>query len=471
MQSQVMSATARPAPETSLKAILRLAGPLFLANLAVVGNGTIDAVMAGRLSATDMAGVAVASSVYITVYIGFMAVLQALSPIAGHHFGAQRWRQIGDDVQQALWLAGALAVAAVPSLLATGFWIGLAGVDGKVAAVTETYLHAVAFGVPAGLATRVYVALNAAVSRPTVTMVVNLTVLALKAPLNAVFMYGAGPIAPMGGAGAGVATAILAWLALLLSAGIWRFDRFYDRFRSDSIHGPRLSSLKELLKLGLPIGLSSVFEITSFTLMAVLIARIGAAAVAGHQIVANLVALLFMVPLSLGIATSVLVAQSLGAGAPRAARRVTGLGYSIAMAAAVSAALTALGAARVDRRSVHDRRQRRRGCALAAGHRGVVPRVRRGTGHEQLRAARIPADVLADVDLWRRAVGSRPRRGNVDRFLRHAVRPATRRIRVLARRARGPRRCSRCARLPDAPDRRCRGRQPRLGADLEAIRR
>src|SRR5262245_4566507 len=295
--------------------------------------------MAGRLSAADMAGVAVASSIYVTVYIGFMAVLQALSPIAGHHFGAHRWRQIGDDVQQALWLAAALAIVAIPSLLATGFWTGLAGVDGRVAGITETYLHAAAFGVPAGLATRVYFALNAAVSRPMVTMVVNLTVLALKAPFNAVFMYGAGPIAPMGGAGAGVATAILAWLAFAMSVGIWRFDGFYDRFRSDSIHGPRLSSLKELLKLGLPIGLSSIFEITSFTFMAVLIARIGPAAVAGHQIVANLVALLFMVPLSLGIATSVLVAQSLGAGVPRAARRVTGLGYAIAMAAALGAAL------------------------------------------------------------------------------------------------------------------------------------
>ncbi|HTN50731.1 MAG TPA: MATE family efflux transporter [Burkholderiaceae bacterium] len=336
-----MSATVRPAPpETSPRAILRLAGPLFFANLAVVGNGTIDTVMAGRLSAVDMAGVAVASSVYVTVYIGFMAVLQALSPIAGHHFGAHRWRQIGHDVQQALWLAATLALAAVPSLLATGFWSGLAGVDGKVADIMETYLEAVAFGVPAGLATRVYVALNAAVSRPTVTMVVNLTVLALKAPLNAVFMYGAGPIAPMGGAGAGVATAILAWLALLLSAGIWHLDHFYDRFRSDSIHGPRASSLKELLKLGLPIGLSTIFEVTSFTFMTVLIARIGAAAVAGHQVVANLVALLFMVPLSLGIATSVLVAQSLGAGAPRAARDVTRRGYSIAMSAAVAAALT-----------------------------------------------------------------------------------------------------------------------------------
>ena len=332
-----------PPPDTSSAAILRLAWPLLFANLAVVGNSTIDAVMAGRLSADDMAGVAVASNIYVTVYIGFMAVLQALAPIAGHHFGAHRWRQIGDDLQQALWLAVALAVAALPCLLATGFWTHFAGVDGRVANITETYLHAVAFGLPAGLATRVYVALNAAVSRPTVTMIVNLTVLALKVPLNAVFMYGAGPIAPMGGAGAGVATALLAWLALLLSVGIWHLDGFYDRFRCDSIHRPRASSLIELLKLGIPIGLSTVFEVTSFTFMAVLIARIGATAVAGHQIVANLVALLFMMPLSLGIAASTLVAQSLGAGSPRAARNVTRRGYAIAMTLAVSAALLLWG--------------------------------------------------------------------------------------------------------------------------------
>src|SRR5689334_13592010 len=124
-----MSVTARPSPpETSFAAIFRLASPLFLANLGVVGNGTIDGVTAGRLSATDMAGVAVGSSVYVTVYIGFMAVLQALSPIAGHHFGAGRWRQIGDDLQQALWLAAALAIAAMPCLLVTGFWTEVAGV-------------------------------------------------------------------------------------------------------------------------------------------------------------------------------------------------------------------------------------------------------------------------------------------------------------------------------------------------------
>jgi Na+-driven multidrug efflux pump len=184
-----------------------------------------------------MAGVAVASSIYVTVYIGFMAVLRARADR-----GPSLWRALlAPDWRRPA--AGAMARRCArcrrPAVPARHWlWTHFAGVDGRVANITETYLHAVAFGLPAGLATRVYVALNAAVSRPTVTMIVNLTVLALKVPLNAVFMYGAGPIAPMGGAGAGVSTALLAWLALLLSVGIWHLDSFYDRFRCDSIHGP-----------------------------------------------------------------------------------------------------------------------------------------------------------------------------------------------------------------------------------------
>ena len=326
------------APDTSSRALLKLAWPLFIANLAVVGNGTIDAVMAGRLSATDLAAVAVGSSIYITVYIGFMGVLQALSPIAGHHYGARRWRAIGDDVQQALWLSLLLTAAGLPWVLATDLWLGFARVDAKVGHVATLYLQAIAFGLPAALATRVFIALNAAVSRPKVTMLINVTALALKVPLNLVFMYGAGPFPALGGAGAGVATALLSWLMLAMSLAVWRFDPFYARFRSTAVHGPRWSSMREQLKLGVPIGLSTMFEVTSFTFMSVLIARLGTAAVAGHQIVSNLVAILFMMPLSLGIATSVLVAQSLGASDPKVARRAALRGFRVAMAIAVTAA-------------------------------------------------------------------------------------------------------------------------------------
>ena len=315
MDDSVARAVLQPAPDTSTRAFAKLAWPLLIANLAVVGNGTIDTIMAGRLSATDLAAVAVGSSIYVSVYIGLMGVLQALSPIAGHHYGAQRWRAIGDDLQQAIWLSLFLALAGLPILLAADIWVGLARVNTEVASISTTYLHAIAFGLPAALASRAFVA------------------------LNALFMSGAGPIPAMGGAGAGVATAVLAWVTLALSLGVWRLDPTFLRFRSERVHLPRWASQRELLKLGIPIGLSVLFEVTSFTFMAVLIARLGTAAVAGHQVVANLAAILFMVPLALGIATSVLIAQSLGAGHPRTARIAALRGFRISMSIALIAAL------------------------------------------------------------------------------------------------------------------------------------
>jgi MATE family multidrug resistance protein len=325
-------------PDTSTRAFVKLGWPLFIANLALVGNSTIDTIMAGQLSATDLAAVAVGSSIYVSVYIGLMGVLQALSPIAGHHFGAQRWRAIGDDLQQALWLSIFLTIAGLPIVLATDAWLGFARVDADVASIATTYLQAIAFGLPAALAARAFVALNAAVSRPKITMLINVSALALKVPLNAVFMFGAGPIPAMGGAGAGVATAVLAWLMLALNLGVWRFDPFFRRFHSARVHMARWQSQRELLKLGIPIGLSVLFEVTSFTFMAVLIARLGTASVAGHQVVGNIAALLFMVPLAIGIATSVLVAQSLGAGHPQVARAAALRGFRLSIAIALVAA-------------------------------------------------------------------------------------------------------------------------------------
>ncbi|MEP6608643.1 MAG: MATE family efflux transporter [Burkholderiaceae bacterium] len=338
IQESEAPAQQRSTPGTSTRAFVQLAWPLLIANLAVVGNGTIDTIMAGRLSAADLAAVAVGSAIYISAYIGLMGVLQALTPIAGHHFGAHRWRAIGDDLQQALWLSLFLALLGLPFVLATDTWLQFSQVYPQVASIATNYLHAIAFGLPAALASRVFVSLNAAVSRPEVTMIINVLALALKVPLNALFMSGAGPIPAMGGAGAGVATAVLAWVMLALSLGVWRFDPFFRRFHGERILTPHWESQLKLLKLGVPIGVSMLFEVTSFTLMAVLIARLGTAAVAGHQIVANLAAILFMVPLALGISTSVLVAQSLGAGAARVARTAALRGIRLAMSIALVAA-------------------------------------------------------------------------------------------------------------------------------------
>ena len=150
-------------------------------------------------------------------------------------------------------------------------------------------------------------------------MWVSLAMLTLKAPLNAVFMYGLFGLPAMGGGGAGVSFFVLTYLALFAYWVIWKRSAFYKSMHAEGFVRPQFQRLKELLKIGVPMGVCTFFEVSSFTLMAIFVSRLGPAVISAHQIVANLTSLCYMVPLSVGIATSVLIAQSLGAGWPAVA--------------------------------------------------------------------------------------------------------------------------------------------------------
>lgn len=321
--------------------ILRLAWPVFVGQLAVMLNGVIDTVMAGRLSAVDMAGIGVGASIYITVYIGLMGTLLGLSPIVAHHFGAGRRDEIGASFRQALWLALLLSLPGCVALVWTTPWIALSAPPPEVAELTREYLLATSAGLPAALLFRAFYALNTAISRPRTVMYINLAGVVLKVPLNALFMYGSETLGLQahGGAGCGIATSLVAWLSVLL-AGAWlALDRSYAQFALLTREGPDRTRMWELLRLGVPIGASYLVEITSFTFMALFLARFGATASASHQIASNLTGLCYMGGLGIASATSTLVAQRLGAGAHEEARRYASTGLRLAMLLAVASAV------------------------------------------------------------------------------------------------------------------------------------
>ena len=294
-------------PDTSLKALAKLAGPIWIANIAIVGSGTIDTIMAGHLGKEHLAAIALGIATTISVLMGLVGVLMGLSPIAGHHFGARKFRAIGEELNQSFWFSLVLMAVGVPLLLNTDFWIELGGAKGEVAEMAAEFIRWTAFALPASLLGRCFIALNAAVSRPRITMWVSLGMLALKAPLNAVFMYGWLGFPAMGGGGAGISFFVLSWLSLFAFLAIWKFDKFYRPMHVEKFVGPRWELLKNHLHVGVPMGLSTFFEVSSFTLMAIFISRLGEETVSAHQIVANLTSMLYMVPLSLGIASSVLI--------------------------------------------------------------------------------------------------------------------------------------------------------------------
>jgi multidrug resistance protein, MATE family len=324
------------------RAILAQAWPMLVAQLAFILNFTIDTAMAGRLSPVQLAGVALGLNLYVSIAIAMIGVLSALGPIAANHFGAGRSDHVGRDVHQAIWLAAFLSVPGCAALAWPDLWVRMAKPGPDVAQVTSAYLTAAAFGLPGMLGTRVFVTLNSALSRPQFTMAINVTALLLKIPLNALFIWGAGPVPALGGAGCAVATACQSWLTFALGLAFWRFHPYFKPFRRRDKAGlalPQWRLQKELLRIGVPAGLSTLFEVTSFTLMAVLIARLGAATLSGHQIVGNIAAILFMVPLSTGFAASALVAQALGAQDPGRARTLSLHGLRLAAGGGLALAL------------------------------------------------------------------------------------------------------------------------------------
>ena len=297
-----------------IPALLKLAGPLLVGQLAVITFGVLDTAMTARYSADDLAALAMASAIFISVYVGLTGVVSALAPIAGQLFGAKRYDEIGEEVRQAIWLAILLSLFGALVLWNADLILDISQVSPEIHSKASLYMHILVLGLPASMAMRVLIALHNAVSRPTIITIVQLIGLAAKFPLNYLFIYGAFGIEGMGGPGCAVATVIINWLWLLITLWIVIAGRFYKPFALFTrFSKPDLHRIGVMLRLGMPIGFSYLIEVTSFTFMSLFIARLGTEALAGHQIVANIGTVIYMVPLSLSIATMTLVSQSIGA--------------------------------------------------------------------------------------------------------------------------------------------------------------
>ena len=305
------------APDSSLVIARRLfhhAWPVLVAQLLSMSMMIADTVIAGRYGTLDLAAVAVGSGVYISVVMLLVGVLQAVAPTVAHHFGAGRNDEIGPALQQGFWLALMLALPGIALLASPDFLLALSRVPGDVTEKTRGYLLATAVGLPAVLLYRTFYAFNNALGRTRALMAISFVATTTHVPLSWALVNGHLGLAPLGVVGCGVSTAAVSWLALGCGAIYLARNPAYRRYHLFSQwRGPRRADLASLLKLGVPMGLSTFIEVSSFTLIALFAARLGAEAVAGHRVVANLAALVYMLPLAMSIAILVLVGQAAGA--------------------------------------------------------------------------------------------------------------------------------------------------------------
>ena len=322
--------------------VASLAWPIVVGQLAVIMNGVMDTMMTARYSAIDLAALGLGASVYVSIFVGLSGVMQALSPTIGQLYGAKKYDAIGHQVRQGVWLAIFLSLVGSTLLLFPDPLLNIAEAPPALDSKVREYLALLSLALPATLGFRVFAALNTAVSRPRMVMTIQVgTLVLLKLPLNALFIFGGLGLPAMGTPGAAIATCVAAWLALGIG---WLLAARGDSYRQFQIQGhgfekPSWPTQRALLKLGIPMGMSYLIEVTAFTFMALFIARLGSETLAAHQIAGNFGTVLYMLPLSIASATGILVAQEIGAGRLSAARHAGDAGIRLGVIVAVSIGL------------------------------------------------------------------------------------------------------------------------------------
>ena len=327
-----------------ISALWQLAWPILIGQLANVGMAVADVAMAGHASAQDLAGVALGSSIWMIVVVTLMGIMMSVNPTVAHHVGAGEFSKVPHVVRQGLWKGLGVGTAAFVLANLAALVFDHMEMEPAVRDIASRFVLVASFALPAFACYRVLYGYSASLNQTKPMMGIAIAALLLNCLLNWVLIYGHWGFPKLGGVGCAWATMLCTWFNLFgLLWWMHRSPAYRSTWPFDRFEGPHRAKVHSLLKLGLPIGVTYFAESSAFSLIALLVAHFGSTQVAAHQIALNFSSLVFMVPLSLGIALLSRVGQALGAGDAEAARFRSAVGVALAVGlAVVSAALMAV---------------------------------------------------------------------------------------------------------------------------------
>jgi len=324
--------------------MLRLALPLVFGQLSAIGMNVIDAMLAGHLDAHTLGAVAVGTGVWTLAIVSAIGVMLALPPSVAQLNGAGRREAIGPLFRQALWLAIGLGVL---------LWIGVGfggsilvaaiGIDAPLIPDVERFLHAIAFGAPALALFFTLRGLSEGLGMTRPTMYFSLLGLALLGPVGYVLMYGRLGLPALGARGSGIATAIVLWIeALAFLAYVAVRRHYHDLALFSRFDKPNVAAIGDLLRIGVPMGVTLFMEASLFSAVALAIGALGTDVVASHQIAINVASVTFMVPLGIAMAITVRVGHAVGRGDREGVRDAGKVGFLLAISVQTVSALLML---------------------------------------------------------------------------------------------------------------------------------
>lgn len=300
--------------------LLNLAIPIVLSQFAQTGITLFETIFAGHYpdDGISLSGVAIGVSIWLPALLFAQGVLSILTPIIAQLNGAEKQEQIAHQVRQGLWIALGCSILLIGLLFHADKILLLRStpehpIDPAMMKMASDFLKAMAWGAPGLLFYLVYRFQCEGLSDTKPIMIIMIIALILNIPINYIFIYGKFGLPEFGGVGCGIAGAIIFWLMFIMMKIYVTFSKKHQVVRSASLtQWIDFKAIKNIIRLGLPLGFAYFFEVTLFAIVALLIAPLGSVVVSAHQITFQISSMMFAIPLALGIATSIRVGFLLG---------------------------------------------------------------------------------------------------------------------------------------------------------------
>jgi len=317
-----------------------IAWPVLIGQLATVGMSVADVAMTGHLSADDLASVSLGANVWVIILVSVMGIMMAVNTMIAHEVGAENHQRVPHMVRQSLWLGLGVGLIGCLLLNISTLIFNYLQLDPAINAKASEFVHVISLGMPAFAMYRALYGYTTSLNQTKPVMMIALGGLLFNIVMNWFFIYGHLGFPKLGSTGCALATGSGLWLMLgAMIFWIRRAEAYRETFPFHQYEGPNWAEIRSTLRLGLPIGVTYFAEVSAFGAVGLLIARFGVIPVAANQIALNFSSLVFMVPLSLGIALTTRVGQTLGEGDAERARFISWTGYALSTSFAVISAL------------------------------------------------------------------------------------------------------------------------------------
>ncbi len=292
-----------------------LGAPLIGAQIAQLAINTTDVLIISQLGTAELAAIVLASQFFFTIFILGSGFSTAAIPLATHALAVGDERGVRRAIRMGMWASLAFSLLSLPLFLFSEPILLALGQKPDVAAYAASYLHIAGFGIIPALQFMVLRSFLSALKRAGIILYVTVAVLVLNAVFAYAFVLGHFGMPAFGmhaaayvAAGVnlfGFVAAVLYIERVPMLAAYGLFTRFWR---------PDWQALAEVVRLGVPVGLMVLAEVSLFTVASLMMGWIGTVELAAHGIALQFASMSFMVPLGLAQAATVRVGLAAGAG-------------------------------------------------------------------------------------------------------------------------------------------------------------